>query len=879
MEQLNIISEPAQTPLMQQYYSLKAKYPDAILLYRVGDFYETFGEDAIKTAAALGIILSNRNNGGSQIELAGFPYHSLDVYLPKLVRAGYRVALCEQLEKPSPQKKIVKRGITEVVTPGIKIDDNLLENNSNNFLSAVYWTNQQVGISFLDISTGEFMVAEGDWNYIDKLLQSFSPSEVLVPKNLKKVWQDKYQDAYYLYCLDEWIFTEEFALPKLIKHFEVNSLKGFGIDMLKLAPITAGALLQYLSSTENDNLQHILSISRLQEEQFVWMDRFTIRNLELIHPLHENGKSLLDIIDFTSTSMGSRMLKKWIVFPLTNKNSIDDRLNTVKFLFENIDLAEFLIKTVKEIGDLERLISKVPLGKINPREVSHIKKSLQASQEIQKNLLKSNQPFLKLVGDRLNPCLVLQERISKMLQESPPTLLNKGNVIADGCNEELDELRYLIKNSKEILLNIQQKEAERTGIDNLKIGFNNVFGYYLEVTNKHKDKFEIPADWVRKQTLSNGERYITEELKNLETRILSAEDKMTIIEEKLYKELIEYVAQYIEPIQQNAHLIAQLDCLLSFSIAAKKNKYFPPIINEGHEINITSGRHPVIEHQLPLGEQYITNNVLLDTESQQIMMITGPNMAGKSALLRQTALICLMAQIGSFVPAESAEIGLLDKVFTRVGASDNISSGESTFMVEMNETASILNNISNRSLILLDEIGRGTSTYDGISIAWSIAEFLHDNHFARPKTLFATHYHELNELEGQLERVKNFHITTKEVGNKVIFLRKLVLGGSEHSFGIHVAKMAGMPKIIVERANELLKELENSNNSSENSSKEKMKGKLRNVTKSIPLQLNIFESTDPRHHKIIEIIKELELDGMTPIDCLMKLHEIKKIIS
>jgi len=878
LDHLKVKSEPAQTPLMQQYYSLKAKYPDAILLYRVGDFYETFGEDAIKTAAALGIILSNRNNGGSQVELAGFPYHSLDVYLPKLVRAGYRVALCEQLEKPSPQKKIVKRGITEVVTPGIKIDDNLLENDSNNYLSAVYWSNQKVGISFLDISTGEFMVAEGEWSYIDKLLQSFNPSEVLVPKNFKKFWQEKYQETYYLYCLEDWIFTEEFALPKLLKHFEVNSLKGFGIDMLQIAPITAGALMHYLSSTENDNLQHILSISRLQEDQFVWMDRFTIRNLELIQPLHENGKSLLDIIDFTCTPMGSRLLKKWIVFPLTSQKNIENRQSSVSYLFEKQDIAEYLVKNIKEIGDLERLISKVPLGKINPREVAHIQRSLKIIQDIQKQFLLSSQPFLKQVADRLNPCPILQEFIAKMLNEFPPTLLNKGNVIADGCNEELDELRYLIKNSKEILANIQQKEAERTGIDNLKIGFNNVFGYYLEVTNKHKDKFDIPIDWVRKQTLSNGERYITEELKELEIKILSAEDKIATIEEKIYKELTDHVAQYIEPIQQNAHLISQMDCLLSFALAAKKNKYVRPNINDSVSLDIKGGRHPVIEHQLPIGEQYITNDVYLDTDVQQIMMITGPNMAGKSALLRQTALICLMAQMGSFVPVDAADIGILDKVFTRVGASDNISSGESTFMVEMNETASILNNISNRSLILLDEIGRGTSTYDGISIAWSIAEFLHDNHFAKPKTLFATHYHELNELEFELERVKNYHISTKEVGNKVIFLRKLVLGGSEHSFGIHVAKMAGMPKVVVDRANDLLKELENSHNSSENNSKEKLKGKLKNVTKTIPMQLNIFESTDPKMLNAIEILKNLDLDGMTPIDCLMKLHEIKKLI-
>ncbi len=878
MEQLNLIAEPAHTPLMQQYYSLKAKYPDAILLYRVGDFYETFGEDAIKTAAALGIILANRNNGGSQIELAGFPYHSLDVYLPKLVRAGYRVALCEQLEKPSAQKKIVKRGITEVVTPGIKLDDNLLDNGSNNYLSAVYWTGSLVGISFLDISTGEFMVAEGDWNYIDKLLQSFNPSEVLLPKGFKKVWQERYQEQYYIYCLEDWIFTEEFALPKLVKHFEVNSLKGFGIEMLKLAPITAGAMLQYLASTENDNLQHILAISRLHSEQFVWMDRFTIRNLELIQSLHENGKSLLDIIDFTLTPMGARLLKKWIVFPLTDISKIEARLDTVGYLLAEPQIGEDLAASIKVIGDLERLISKVPMGKVNPREVAQINRALQAMTTIKQALSNSDQAFLKMVSDKLNPCTVLQERIGFVLQENPPTLLNKGNVIAAGCSAELDELRYLIKNSKEILTKIQEKEAERTGIDNLKIGFNNVFGYFLEVTNKHKGRFEVPADWVRKQTLTSGERYVTEELKTLEGKILSAEDKIFALEEQIYKALLDFLLQYIEPIQQNAQLIAQLDCLLCFATGARKHNYNRPNLDEGFEINIKAGRHPVIEHQLPLGDQYVSNDLLLDTEQQQIMMITGPNMAGKSALLRQTALICLMAQMGSFVPADDAQIGLLDKVFTRVGASDNISSGESTFMVEMNETASILNNISNRSLILLDEIGRGTSTYDGISIAWSIAEFLHDNHFARPKTLFATHYHELNELESLFERIKNFHITTKEVGSKVIFLRKLAVGGSEHSFGIHVAKMAGMPKVIVDRANELLAELEQTHQHGDPKSKDKKLSSLKNVTKSIPLQLNIFEATDPRHHKIIESLKQLELDGMTPIDCLMKLYELKKLV-
>jgi len=863
----------ATTPLMQQYYELKRKYPDAIMLYRVGDFYETFGEDAIKTSNTLGIILSNRNNGGSQVELAGFPYHSLDLYLPKLVRAGYRVAICEQLEKPSPTKKIVRRGVTELITPGVTTDDKLLDFKSNNFLACIHTEQQRLGIALLDISTGEFSVSEGDWAYIEKLIQSYSPSEILLSKKNKRFWEEKMGDKYYAYYLEEWIFSNDFAYPKLLQHFEVQSLKGFGVEELQLGTIVAGVVLHYLQSTENTQIQHINSINRLWKEHFVWMDRFTIRNLELVQPLHENGRSLLDVMDMTVCPMGARMLRKWLLFPLLDIRKINERLHSVEILAEDSTFREEMTHFLKQMGDLERIISKIPSYKINPREMAQLMRSLKLIEPL-KHLLqqKENQQF-KNFGDTLNPCLNLVNTIEKTLTEEPPTLISKGNAIRQGCSELLDEYRSIISNSKEHLNQILQKEIEKTGIDNLKIGFNNVFGYYIEITNKHKSKTDLPSDWVRKQTLANAERFITDELKVLETKILSAEEKILELEEKIFLNLVGDVLDYIPSIQVNANIIAQLDVLQSFASVAKRWKYTKPQMDESYILEIEEGRHPVIEQQLPPDAPYIPNSVRLDTEQQQIILVTGPNMAGKSALLRQTALICILAQCGSFVPAQSARIGCIDKVFTRVGASDNISSGESTFMIEMNETSSILNNISQRSLLLLDEIGRGTSTYDGISIAWAITEFLHDNGFAMPKTLFATHYHELNELENNFPRIKNYHVATKEINNKVLFLRKLVPGGTEHSFGIHVAKMAGMPKSIVERANELLHLLEDKQLAKD------QKGKLKKISPKLPpMQLNIFDATDPRLIKVGELLHQLDLNGMTPIDCLMKLHEFKKLM-
>ncbi|NRA50201.1 MAG: DNA mismatch repair protein MutS, partial [Phaeodactylibacter sp.] len=792
---------------MQQYFKVKSKHPDAILLFRVGDFYETFGEDAITASQVLGIVQTKRNNGGSDIELAGFPYHSMDLYLPRLVRAGYRVAICEQLEKPSPQKKIVRRGVTEIVTPGVAVDDKLLDHKSNNFLASLYFGKKdQVGVSFLDVSTGEFLVCEGSLTYADKLIQSFKPSEVLFPKDKQKVFVKQFGDKLYTFKLDEWVYSYDYAREKLLDHFEVNNLKGFGVENMDLGQIAAGATLHYLATTENKNLKHINTISRLQPDRYVWLDRFTIRNLELVYSNHETGVALIDVLDKTVSPMGARLLKKWVVLPLIVPAAIENRLNIVTYFYEQAELEDTLTQYIQQIGDLERLISKVPLGKINPREIKQVQKALELIKPVKELLEQSGQEQLAQIGEGLNPCDLLREEIEQQLIEDPPVNLSKGGVMADGFHPDLDELRNIVNNSKELLLGIQKREVENTGISSLKIGFNNVFGYYLEVTNKYKD--QVPEAWVRKQTLTNSERYITDELKQLESKILGAEEKILALEERLFSELVLVLADYIQPIQHNAALIARIDCLLGFAKVAKKNKYCRPVINEGTAVDIVQGRHPVIEQQLSIDEPYVPNDVFLDTDTQQIMMITGPNMAGKSALLRQTALICLMAQMGSFVPAEKAELGLIDKVFTRVGASDNISSGESTFMVEMNETASIMNNISDRSLILLDEIGRGTSTYDGISIAWSIAEFLHNNGSARPKTLFATHYHELNELANKFDRIKNFNIATREVGQKVIFLRKLVAGGSQHSFGIHVAKMAGMPRTIVERAAHILTQLE-----------------------------------------------------------------------
>ncbi len=863
---------------MRQYFQVKSKHPDAILLFRVGDFYETFGEDAVVASKVLGIILTSRNNGGSDIELAGFPHHSMDTYLPRLVKAGYRVAICEQLEKPSPQKKIVKRGVTEIVTPGIAIDDKLLDHKSNNYLASVaFGKRDHYGLSLLDVSTGEFLVCEGEQAYIDKLLQSFKPSEVILPKDKLKAFCQAFGERFYTFTLDEWVYTSDFTHEKLLEQFEVKNLKGFGIQGMELAQVAAGATLHYLATTENKNLQHLNGISRIQQENYVWLDRFTIRNLELIFSPHESGVPLIKILDQTASPMGARLLKKWVVLPLLSQNAIEGRLDIVSYFYEKEEMATEVDQYIRQIGDLERLISKVPLGKINPREVVQLKKALQLMQPIQLLLGESDREKLVQMGERINPCEKLQETIQNYLVEEPPVNLNKGNVIADGLNEQLDEYRNIVRNSKELLKNIQIRESEKTGITSLKIGFNNVFGYYLEVTNKHKNS--VPEEWTRKQTLTNSERYITEELKELETKILEAEEKILGLEERLFAELIQILSDYIYPIQHNANIIANVDCLLSFSKIARKNNYCRPEINDSLVLDIKEGRHPVIEHQLPIGESFVPNDVFLDHEEQQVLMITGPNMAGKSALLRQTALIVLMAQMGSFVPAASAKIGLIDKVFTRVGASDNISSGESTFMVEMNETASIMNNISDRSLILLDEIGRGTSTYDGISIAWSIAEFLHSSTVVRPKTLFATHYHELNELANKFPRIKNFSIATREVGQKVIFLRKLVAGGSQHSFGIHVAKMAGMPRSIVERAAHILKQLEQKSIEQEVGNEEIKAAKPNTEAISTErLQLSIFETVDPTAGKLKEALQDININAMTPIDCMMKLNELKKML-
>ncbi|MCB9264642.1 MAG: DNA mismatch repair protein MutS [Lewinellaceae bacterium] len=868
------------TPLMGQYFKVKAKYPDAILLFRVGDFYETFGEDAITASQVLGIILTRRNNGGSDIELAGFPHHSMDLYLPRLVRAGYRVAICEQLEKPSPQKKIVKRGVTEVVTPGVAIDDKLLDHKSNNYLASIFFGRKgQVGLSFLDISTGEFLVCEGSMAYAEKLIQSFNPSELIFSKDRRKEVDRLFGEKYYTFMLDEWVYTLDYTREKLLEHFEVQNLKGFGVEEMELGQVAAGATLHYLATTENKNLKHINAISRIQPDRYVWLDRFTVRNLELVYSNHDSGVPLIKILDQTVSSMGARLLKKWVVLPLKSIPAIESRLDMVGYLLDNAGLSGEIEQYIQQMGDLERLISKVPLGKINPREVVQLKKALGLISPIKELLLTSDNAHLAKIGEGLNPCKLLKEEIAKQVVEDPPVNLAKGGVIADGFNEELDELRNIVQNSEGLLEEIQKTEAVRTGINSLKIGFNNVFGYYLEVTNKYKN--QVPPEWARKQTLTNAERYITDELKKLEARILGAQEKILELEERLFEQLVLSLADYIQPIQHNANLIARIDCLLSFAKVAKKNNYCRPVIDESLVVDIGQGRHPVIEQHMGLDEEYVPNDVYLDNEEQQILMITGPNMAGKSALLRQTALICLMAQMGSFVPAERARLGLIDKVFTRVGASDNISSGESTFMVEMNETASIMNNVSDRSLILLDEIGRGTSTYDGISIAWSIAEFLHSNGHARPKTLFATHYHELNELANKFSRIKNFNIATREVGHKVIFLRKLVPGGSEHSFGIHVAKMAGMPRSIVERAAHILTQLEQKSidNGEEGIAADIKadKPQTRNISTE-SLQLSIFETVDPTAGKIKEALLDLDLNSMTPIDCMMKLNELKKLL-
>lgn len=857
---------------MQQYNAIKAKYPGALLLFRVGDFYETFGEDAVKTSQILGIVLTRRGTGpnGGALELAGFPHHSLDNYLSKLVRAGQRVAICDQLEDPKATKTIVKRGVTELVTPGVAYNDNILNQKSNNYLAAVYFDKSTLGVSFADISTGEFLVAQGDAEYIDKLLQGFKPNEVVFQKSKRKEFLELFGDRFYTYHLDDWAFTSDYATETLTKHFEVNSLKGFGVDKLQTGIVAAGVVLHYLNETEHRNLKHISSISRLEQDKYVWLDRFTIRNLELVTTANDNAVTLFEILDQTSTPMGARLLHKWIIMPLKELKPIQERLGVVEFLVKKETLLQEFLTNIKQMGDLERLISKVGLQKVGPRELCQLKKALYHIEAVKKLAEEAKNPFLSVLADQLNPCLTIREKLERELQQDPPALLVKGNVIADGIDEDLDRLRKIAFGGKDYLVEIQKREAASTGIPSLKVAFNNVFGYYLEVTHTHKDK--VPAEWIRKQTLVNAERYITPELKEYEEQILGAEEKIQQIEVRLYNELMYQVSAYIKQIQLNAFLVAQLDVLLCFAQLAINNHYVKPEINNKKVLDIKGGRHPVIEKRLPAGEEYITNDVLLDNDTQQIIIITGPNMSGKSAILRQTGLIVLMAQMGCFVPAKAASIGLVDKIFTRVGASDNLSSGESTFMVEMNETASILNNISDNSLILLDEIGRGTSTYDGISIAWAIAEFLHTHPMARPKTLFATHYHELNELANTMSRVKNFNVSIKEMANKVIFLRKLVPGGSEHSFGIHVAKMAGMPPKLINRANEILKKLE-----IDRTEGQSIKDSIKKVQNQA-YQLQMFAVEDPVLVKIRDSINNLDVNILTPVEALLKLDEIQRII-
>lgn len=860
-----------ETPLMQQYNGIKAKYPGTLLLFRVGDFYETFGSDAVKASDILGIVLTKRGNGSaSETELAGFPHHSLETYLPKLVRAGQRVAICDQLEDPKSVKTIVKRGVTELVTPGVSYNDNIVQQKSNNYLASLFFDKNFIGISFLDISTGEFLVAQGNADYIDKLLQGFKPSEVIFSKRSYNEFITNFGDKFYTYTLDDWPYSGDYAKDMLLKHFDVNSLKGFGIEKMMLAITAAGVALHYLNETEHRNLQHISQISRIEEDRYMWLDRFTVRNLELIGSTNENAITLADVLDHTSTPMGARLLKRWMVMPLKDLKPITERLDVVAFLLDDTELSQRLIEEIRQIGDLERLISKIGLQKANPRELVQLKRALLAIEKLKILTEGADSIALKIISEQLNPCKSIYERIQKEIHSEPPVLLNKGNVIANGVDDELDRLRKVAFGGKDYLLEIQKRESEITGIPSLKISFNNVFGYYLEVTNIHKDK--VPTEWIRKQTLVNAERYITAELKEYEEQILGAEDKIQVIENRIYNELLAGLLNYIKPIQLNANLVAQLDVLLNFATVAKKNHYTRPIINENKVIDIKGGRHPVIEKTLPVGEEYITNDVYLDSEGQQIIIITGPNMAGKSALLRQTGLIVLMAQMGCFVPAKHAEIGLVDKIFTRVGASDNLSSGESTFMVEMNETASILNNLSDRSLILLDEIGRGTSTYDGISIAWAIAEYLHNHSNAKAKTLFATHYHELNELTNTFNRIKNYNVSVKEANNKIIFLRKLVPGGSEHSFGIHVAKMAGMPSKLISRANDILKRLEQ-----ERTGGEHIKDSMKKIQKQA-YQLQMFSIDDPVLVKIRDMLNNLDVNALTPVEALMKLDEIQRLL-
>ena len=860
-----------ETPLMKQYYNVKAKHPDAILLFRVGDFYETFGEDAIKASEILGITLTRRANGSaSYVELAGFPYHALDTYLPKLVRAGQRVAICEQLEDPKLTKKIVKRGITELVTPGVSLNDNVLNHKENNFLAAVHIDKKIAGVAFLDISTGEYLVSEGTCEYIDQMLSNFQPKEVLYDKRKTELFQESFGSKFYTFKLDDWIFTEEAANDRLLKQFETSSLKGFGIQNLSLGIIAAGAILYYLDITQHEQLGHITSISRIEGNRYAWLDKFTIRNLELFHSPYEGARTLIDVLDRTISPMGGRLLKRWISLPLKDLQPINDRLDIVEHLVSETAFRKEIADYIRQIGDLERLVSKVAVSRINPREVVQLKKALQATGPLKEICLRSSCLPLVSLAEQLNACRSVADRIENELNGDPPVQLNRGNVIAKGVSPELDELRTIMYSGKDYLIDLQNRESERTGISSLKVGFNNVFGYYIEVRNTHKDK--VPSEWIRKQTLVSAERYITEELKEYESKILGAEEKIIELETRLFNNLVLTILEYIPPIQLNSSLIARLDCLQSFAITAVDSGYTRPVLDDTLKLEIKEGRHPVIEKQLPLGEAYVPNDLLLDADDQQIIILTGPNMSGKSALLRQTALIVLMAQVGCFVPAAEARIGLVDKIFTRVGASDNISLGESTFMVEMNETASILNNLSERSLILLDEIGRGTSTYDGISIAWAMVEYLHENRL-RAKTLFATHYHELNEMENSFSRVRNFNVSIKELNNKVVFLRKLKRGGSEHSFGIHVARMAGMPKSVVQRADEILKELEQSHE------RQELAKPIADIAGHREgMQLSIFQLDDPVLKQIRDEILDLDIDNLTPMEALNKLYNIKKYL-
>ncbi|RVT78751.1 DNA mismatch repair protein MutS [Flavobacterium sufflavum] len=853
---------------MKQYNEIKRKYPDACLLFRVGDFYETFGEDAIRSAKILGITLTKRGAGSeTETALAGFPHHSINTYLPKLVKAGLRVAICDQLEDPKMTKTIVKRGVTELVTPGVSMNDEVLHSKTNNFLASVYFSNKAIGISFLDVSTGEFLTAQGNAEYIDKLLQNFSPSEVLIQKNNKNDFKTNFGDDYHCFYLEDWVYKEDYAFETLTKHFQTISLKGFGIEDLKDGIIASGAVLYYLSETQHNKVQHITAIQRIAEDAYVWMDRFTIRNLELYHSYNPNAVTLLDVIDKTLSPMGGRLLKRWLALPLKDIKKVQSRHDVVSYLKENQEVLQKIQYQIKQISDLERLISKIAAGKVSPREVVYLKESLDAIIPIKTLSLESPQEAVKVIGDNLHSCDLLREKIKTTLNQDAPVAIAKGNAIAKGVNEELDELRAISTSGKEFLEGIEARESERTGISSLKISFNNVFGYYIEVRNTHKDK--VPTEWIRKQTLVNAERYITEELKEYEAKILGAEEKIHKIESELFEQLVAWIATYIKPVQLNANLVAQLDCLCSFTQLAIENKYVCPELDETFELDIKNGRHPVIEKQLPVGVPYIANDVFLDRETQQLIMITGPNMSGKSAILRQTALIVLLAQMGSFVPADSVKMGLVDKIFTRVGASDNISMGESTFMVEMNETASILNNISDRSLVLLDEIGRGTSTYDGISIAWAIAEYLHE-HPSKPKTLFATHYHELNEMSESLARIQNYNVAVKELKDTVLFIRKLVKGGSAHSFGIHVAKMAGMPQIVISKAQKILKKLEKDHS-----------GDALNGIKSEKeeMQMSFFNLDDPLLEEIKEEILNIDINSVTPVEALMKLNEIKRMLT